>query len=121
MNNSSKSGLVGILSFLALTAASLGLLGVASHSASASSHAASVATTATAEMLQDVLLPEVVLAEPAPSYVVDYSAYQIKSGARRASPRADRKPTITASSTLCRVRGLEQGGRPGAETVLSCE
>ncbi len=31
------------------------------------------------------------------------------------------KPAVTASSTLCRVRPLEQGGRPGAETVLSCE
>ncbi len=35
---------------------------------------------------------------------------------------AARKPAVVAAtSTLCRARELDQGGRPGAETVLSCE
>jgi hypothetical protein len=107
--NNSKSGLVGIISFLAMTVASVALLGAGSRPASASVVAPTADTV--------VVLPEQVITASAPAYVVDYSAYQVKSGPKRAvhaAPAVRTAAPVAAPRTV--VRELEQGGMFGVGT-----
>ncbi len=105
MTNPIRSAVVALLLACAIVAPIASAWGNGAMSKPARFPAAPVAVSVEPMTItSSVTLPETVVEGRAP--------------ARRAVRRA---VVIVASSELCRVRGLDQGGRPGAETVLSCE